>query len=448
MSKALLTQEEAVSKLLAYVFSGAIGSSEGKSVGYALVEATPTAFSWFACLEDDDGPPMPIDRYLIKIDRLSGDISAPKHVVLPEVELAEAIFAATGQRLASSARFTDGSLSISYKATVQERPGIAYVVQLRHHGRVASMDALMALISRTIDPSILPVPTVYPIPGEMDRQKATGMGRQITRFIPGVVARSVYSGMPHEEKLVFVRKIALAFQACWRIQLPEQRLIGELIADATADGRVVFKTGPDRHHGLGGPFSSVREYLRAYIRSSLAALEKQEGVEEYKEQFLSRIKDFINGGMHNIPVVVEDVPIVAMHSDMGPHNIIVSSETHTEIRAVIDWEFVACAPYASLHRIFEMFFRGPGLNMFGPEYDRADELRKAFWGAIPDWERWNQSEAARTFLEWFKFALFLKPEWRPKDLSPDEKRDFWRENIRIVENILNKYSTASVERAS
>ena len=118
--------------------------------------------------------------------------------------------------------------------------------------------------------------------------------------------------------------------------------------------------------------------------SSLVALEKQQGIEEYKERFLDRVRDFVDNRLHNIPAIVEDIPIVAMHADMGPHNLIVSSQTPTEIRAVIDWEFVASAPYASLHRIIEMLFRKHAPNGFGPEYDRADELREAFWGTIPD----------------------------------------------------------------
>lgn len=122
------TQDEALSKVLGYVFSGAIGPPKGQGVGYALVEATPTAFSWLASLENIDGPPTPIDRYLIKIDRLSRDIYPPQHVILSQVELAEAILAATGQHLASLTRFTDGALSISYKVTVQESVDIAYVV--------------------------------------------------------------------------------------------------------------------------------------------------------------------------------------------------------------------------------------------------------------------------------------------------------------------------------
>ncbi|KAF1961701.1 hypothetical protein CC80DRAFT_522437 [Byssothecium circinans] len=423
----------------AYIFSGAIGSPKGKGVGYALIKATPTTFSWSAALEDIDESATPILRYLVKIDRRSKEISLPEPIELSETELADAILVATGQHLASSTRFTDGALSISYKVTVQESQDDTYVVQLRHHGRVASMDALMTLISTTTDFHILPVPPVYPILGEMERQEATGMGRQITRLIPGVMASSVYPRLSHEKKLIFVRNMALAFQACWTIQLPEHHLIGELTAGEIG-GRVVLGIGPDRHYGLGGPFTSVRKYLQAHIRSSLIALEKQQAIEEYKEQFLDRIRDFVDNRLHNIPAIVEDIPIVAMHADMGPHNIIVSSETHTEIQAVIDWEFVASAPYASLHRIIEMLFRKPAPNGFGPEYEGADKLREAFWATIPDWKQWNQSETTQAFMEWFRFGLFMKPEWRPNDLPKDERQDYWRENTRVVEDILKKYS--------
>ncbi|KND91017.1 hypothetical protein TOPH_04427 [Tolypocladium ophioglossoides CBS 100239] len=264
MTGELMTQEEAVSVLLAYVFSGAIGSPKGKGVGYALMKATPTTFSWSAALEELEAC---YAHYSIP------KISPPKLIFLSEAELAEAILAATGHHLASSTRFTDGALSISYKATVQENLDLAYVVQLRYRGCVASMYALMTLISKTIDCRILPVPPVYPIPGEKKRQEVTGMGRQITRLIPGVMASSVYLRLSHEERLTFVRAMALAFQACWRIQLPEHHPIGELIADEI-DGWIVLRIGPDRQYGLGGPFTSVRDYLRAYIRSSLIALEK------------------------------------------------------------------------------------------------------------------------------------------------------------------------------
>ena len=73
-----------------------------------------------------------------------------------------------------------------------------------------------------------------------------------------------------------------------------------------------------------------------------------------------------------------------MHADIGLHNIILSSETSTEIRAIIDWEFIASAPYASLYRGIEMLFRKSALNQFGPEYNRANKLREAFWDTIPN----------------------------------------------------------------
>jgi hypothetical protein len=246
--------------------------------------------------------------------------------------------------------------------------------------------------------------------------------------------------MSHEEKIIFVRKMALAFQACWSISIPTNRLIGELCA-AKAGDSIVLTVSPDRHHSLGGPFSFVRDYLRAYIRASLDAFRRQEGIDEYKERFLQQVTDFVEGGMPNIPQIVENVPIVAMHSDMGLHNIILSSTTPTDIKAVIDWEFTASAPYASLHRVIEMLFRKPALNGFGAEYEQADELRNAFWNAVPDWKTWNESEATRVFLEWFRFGMFMKAEWRPDGLDEKGKEEYWSENVRVVEGMLTKYGT-------
>lgn len=430
-----MTQDEAAVALLAQAFSGALGPAEGKGVIYALISTTPTTFAWSVGLEDIDADPAPIDRYLVKIDRQSKEILPPVPIMLSETELAEAILVATGQHLASSSRFTDGLLSTSYKVTVQSSPYVAYVVQLRHHGRVASMDFLMSFISKTIDPRILPVPPVYPIPGEMERQEATGMGRQITRLIPGDMASIVYPRLSHEERLVLAQKIARAYQACWQIQLPQPHLIGELLGDET-NGLTI---GPDRHYNLGGSFTTVRGYLRAYIRSSLSALVKQQGIDEYTGQYQGRIEEFIDRHEYDIPAVVEEIPIVAIHADMGLHNVILSSQTSTEIRAIIDWEFVASTPYASLYRIIEMLFRQSADNQFGPEFDHANELREAFWNTIPYWKQQNDSEATQTFLRWFRFGLFMKPEPRPDELPEDEKQSFWQESIRVVEGLLGQF---------
>ncbi len=104
-----MTQDEAASSLLAFIFSGAIGDPKGKGVGYALIEETPTTFSWSTALEDIDGPPTPLSRYLVRIHRRSREISAPEPIALSEAELSEAILQATGHRLASWTRFIDGA---------------------------------------------------------------------------------------------------------------------------------------------------------------------------------------------------------------------------------------------------------------------------------------------------------------------------------------------------
>ncbi|KAL8838645.1 MAG: hypothetical protein Q9170_002053 [Blastenia crenularia] len=434
-STQLLGQDAAAAKLLEYAFAGGIGAAEGRGVCYSLISTSPSTFIWSVALEDFDGPPAPIDRYVVEIDRRSKQVFPPQPVIIPDAEMAEAIFAATGQCLASAARFTDGALSISYKVTVHDDPDIAYVVQLRHHGRVASMDYFMNYVAKNIDPRILPVPSVYPIPGEQQRQEAKGMGRQVTRFIAGEMADSVYSTLSHGDKLILVRRVALAMQACWRIPLPEPRLIGEIIWDE-ANG---LHVGPDRHYSLGGPFSSVREYLRAHIEYSLGALEKQQGIEEYKERFQDRIKRFVDCHLDEIPSVVEDIPIVAVHSDMGLHNVILSSDKPTDIRAVIDWEFVASTPYASVNSMIEGLFRKPANNLFGAEYDSADELRNTFWNSIPEWKQQNQSEATKEFMKWFRFSQFMQPAAPPSDASESEKQAFWQENIRVVESMLSRY---------
>lgn len=436
--QSLMTQDDAASALVTYIFSGVIGSPKDKGVSYSLLEATDSTFSWIAALEEEENTGQPVDRYRVDIDRLSRKIQTPMPISLSEAELREAILAATGHHLKAFSRFTDGALSISYKVSIEEDPDIQYIVQLRHHGKVTSMNLLMKLISSSIDPSILPVPTVYPIPGEEQRQRETGMGRQIARLIPGPMANSIYPHMSHEEKLIFVRKMALAFQVSWCIPLPKERLIGELCAVQAGDS-TVLTVSPDRHYNLGGPFTSVRDYLRAYIYSSLDGFKRQQGIDEYKARFLERVTDFVEGGMHNIPAIVEDVPVVAIHSDMGPHNVILSPTTRTDIMAIIDWEFVASAPYASLHRVIEMLFRKPASNGFGAEYEHADELRDAFWGAIPKWKKWNESEATRVFLEWFRFGIFMKAEWRPDGLDEEEKEAYWGENVRVVEGLLGKY---------
>ena len=428
------TLDNATSLLLSHAFSGAIGPTADKGVTYSLMAEDDQCFTFSAALEGDDDAGKPIDRYRVVIDRSSGRIRATELIMLTECQLEDAVLNATSHHLATFSRFTDGLLSISYKVSIQEDTETEYVVQLRHHGDVASMNTLMQHVS-----PILPVPPVYPIPEEREKQKETGMGLQITRFIPGIMGNDAYHKMSHEQKLVLIKRLAFAFDALWSLSLPTEHLIGELKATYDRDGHVVLSVGPDRYNGLGGPFSSVADYLRAYIRVRLQQLTKKDGIDEYKSQYLALLTRFVNDGMHNIPAVVEEVPIVALHQDMGLHNIILSSDDPTTVKAIIDWEFCASAPYPSIYSVIEHFFRMKAMNGFGVEYPDAEELRQTFWNAIPKWEELNRGEAVKTFLEWFRFAVFMVPEWRPDGLSDGEKKKYWAENMRVVEEILMKY---------
>ncbi|CZR65519.1 uncharacterized protein PAC_15419 [Phialocephala subalpina] len=215
--QSLMTQDDVASALVTYIFSGIIGSPKDKGVSYSLLEATDSTFSWIAALEEEESTGRPIDRYRVDIDRLSRKIQTPMPISLSEAELQEAILAATGHHLKAFSRFADEALSISYKVSIEEDPHIQYIVQLRHHGKVTSMNLLMS-----------------------------------------PMANFLYPRMSHEEKLVFVRKMALAFQASWCIPLPQERLIGEFCAVQAGDC-TVLTVNLDRHYNLGGPFTSARE---------------------------------------------------------------------------------------------------------------------------------------------------------------------------------------------
>jgi len=113
----------------------------------------------------------------------------------------------------------------------------------------------------------------------------------------------------------------------------------------------------------------------------------------------------------------------------------------SEIAAIIDWEFVGSQPFMSAWRSIEMLFREFAQNEFGREYPRADELRSAFWDAVPKWKGWYEHEATGVFLEWFRFALFLKSAPADPDQVAEEElwEVFWAENVRVTEAMLVKY---------
>jgi len=60
-------------------------------------------------------------------------------------------------------------------------------------------------------------------------------------------------------------------------------------------------------------------------------------------------------------------------------------------------------------------------------------------------EKWNESEATRVFLEWFRFRMFMKAKWRSDGLDEKEKEAYWGENVRAFEGLLGKYGCVHKE---
>src|SRR5271169_5759843 len=102
------------------MFAGAIGPAKRKLVGYSLFKENDNSFSFLASLQGHEETAQPTDRYLIVVDKASGNIQPPELVALSGHELSQLIFTATGHRLATFSRFTDGALSISYKVCVED----------------------------------------------------------------------------------------------------------------------------------------------------------------------------------------------------------------------------------------------------------------------------------------------------------------------------------------
>jgi len=214
----------------------------------------------------------------------------------------------------------------------------------------------------------------------------------------------VYPSTSRDLKLRFVGKLALSFDTLWRLPLPQKRLIGELKATSTED-RIQLSVSPDRHYSLVGPFDTVADYLRAKIRGSLELLRWQNCIDEYKERYLQRITACLGTGMQNIPEV---------------------GEQFRSFRSTQTWVFIVSS------------YLQWSSNGHGEVYPLAEELRRAIWDAIPEWKRWNESEATEIFLEWFRFVSFMKAEPLDDDLNID-KEHWWSEHIRITESFLNKY---------
>lgn len=195
----------------------------------------------------------------------------------------------------------------------------------------------------------------------------------------------IYPSLPIAQKTILVKKMARAFAACWDVPLPTPRTIVELCVTTQqpttgaggGGGGITLHVGPDLHHSLGGPFSSVRAYLVAYIRQAYVALTKQQAIDAYKAQYTAAIGAFLAPKLDScIPRIVDDVPVVLVHADMGPHNLILAESDPTAVQAVIDWELVGSAPVATQFALLETVFPPAGAEPLGSTVRRRGRTER------------------------------------------------------------------------
>lgn len=72
-----------------------------------------------------------------------------------------------------------------------------------------------------------------------------------------------------------------------------------------------------------------------------------------------------------------------------------------------------------------MLFRESAPNGLGAE-NAHDELRDAFGGA------WNGSGATSVFLEWFRFGVLIKADWRQDGLDKKGEAADWKGSMGIL----------------
>ena len=86
------------------------------------------------------------------------------------------------------------------------------------------------------------------------------------------MAYRAYPKMSHEQWLRFVQNFAHAFDALWNIEILGDTMISGVTV--TSEGDVTkISIGPNRQHDLSAAQASVSDFLHAYIRQHVEALE-------------------------------------------------------------------------------------------------------------------------------------------------------------------------------
>ncbi len=430
-----LSTDELCQQLRALVFGGLLGPVNGRAIthGIASEDALTTTFmtTLFSVKDINE---QPVKRHLVRLAKKDGKLIWSKPATLGRDQLTTILIDAKVGTLKDFTQLNQGAHAVTYKASVLEDEEGQYIVQLRYNVNIDSMNKLLMYIRENV-PRNLPVPKVYPncLPA------LCGLDIQVSQFVPGVLAESLYFNLPHQDKVTLVKQIACAFGNLWSLPLPRPaNLIGEAIISGDP---LSVSVGTNRECGHGGTFFSVSSYLQAWIKHRMTRLEAQQNIDEFKKEYLPRIRALVNTKLNTIPLEVEDVPIVITHRDMGLHNMILSASKPVKLAAIIDWESTYCLPFpTAVPTLINPMFQKDPASTCGEDFSEGEELRAAFWAEIPEWKKLINSNAAETFLDWYQFGVFLKADAPPNpNASTDEKRRLWRANGKFIERFLQKW---------
>ncbi|KAJ5329592.1 hypothetical protein N7452_009982 [Penicillium brevicompactum] len=429
-----LSEEELARRMRQLVRAGLLGNYDGKATISDIIEQDEKTITFLAALYDMTSEEID-ENHLICITKEEGALVSKRLVTINQEEL-DGVFHNLGLGSPDQiTRLSKGFYGVTYQVSVKEKEE-NFIVQLRYHGNVDSMDTLMRYIHDNVAPT-LPVAIAYPT----SLQVLDVFKVQITQFVPGIPGNEIFYNLPLPARIEAVKQIARAFAPLWNLQIDQPHgIIGEV---NVSDNPVSVSIGPERRYGLGGPFSSTSQYLEAWLHHCIRELESTDCVEEFQENILPAIRKFMNGNL-NIPPQVEEVPVVILHDDLALNNMIFSSDDPHDLQAIIDWELVDNKPFAvAIPKFIEPLFWADSKGD-QKDHDGYRDLRKAFWDAIPRWKAYMNSEATRVFLDWYNLGDDLKvlPPF-DDDLSAEQKLEFWKDNIRAVWDFLGRYGDAS-----
>ncbi|KAF4992910.1 hypothetical protein FGRMN_6853 [Fusarium graminum] len=427
------TQVNLYEKLLEHVRGGLLGPREGKGITADLVREDECTTTFTVALIALPPSSDAVDRHIVQLSK-GGHVVTKKRIEVSELEMAETMRHSKLGKLKDFKRLNNGVHGITYQVSVDDPGSPQFVVQLRSHGNVGSMNALQRYFSQAALPS-LPVPKVYPSSEERD----DGLQLQISEFVPGAMASDIYPALDLNGKKMILQRLARTFQSIWESPVSQRATsIGEASfssgQSSTPEISIYAERSPGAGMEIGGPFQSVSAYLKAWVKHRFTRLQEQNGVDEYKAEVLGPIQQFFETEFEaGLPAQVDQIPIVLAHADLGLHNIIVAPEKPWEFKAVIDWEFTSYQPFlTAIPELIDPLFRPDGSS----PGDQA-ELREAFWDEIPQWAARKNSAEGRAFLSWYEFGLYLKPNPYLDLKAPvEEKLRFWSENISVVKRFL------------